>query len=216
MSLQRQPMQRDVDTLSYGWSALHLKPESLHRKLRDYISGVQRVLLGFGFCGNATIRLMSKDFGFVCTKVDDCITLLLGSTQTWERCARDGGVYFLTKVWLEAQQSVWKEHQTIPACFGPVRTERVYRRKLPHYQYLRLIDTGACDPAGLLQLVRELAAALKLEAWLFSGTDQYLRQLLSGLWNTRDFVIVPSRTVIPFSHLGLDSTARAFSFQGAS
>ncbi len=46
-------------------SGLHLVPDSLRKRVQeelDRISGVERVLLGFGFCGNAVAGLETRDF----------------------------------------------------------------------------------------------------------------------------------------------------------
>ena len=46
-------------------SGLHLNPDSLRRRMQeelDAINKAQRVLLGFGFCGNSLIGLRSQKF----------------------------------------------------------------------------------------------------------------------------------------------------------
>jgi len=92
-------------------SGLHLVPDSLRRRLQeelDKIDGVSRVLLAFGFCGNAVVGLKSGGYQLVIPKVDDCITLLLGSKENKDSYSRQGGVYFLTKGWLEGEANIWK------------------------------------------------------------------------------------------------------------
>jgi hypothetical protein len=197
-------------------SGLHLVTDSLRLRLQeelDRIGGADRVLLGFGFCGNAVAGLKSGEYQLVIPKVDDCITLLLGSRENRERCSRQGGVYFLTKGWLEGEVNIWKEYQAVLARFGPARTERIYRRMLAHYKFLGLIDTGAYDLPGLIPNVREISATLNLELLILQGTDRYLRHFLSGPWNDDSFVIIPPFTTIELKHLGLDPTVRPSSIQ---
>ncbi len=191
-------------------SGLHLVPESLRRRLQeelDKISGVQRVLLAFGFCGNAVLGLKSGDYELVIPRADDCITLLLGSKENRERCCSQGGVYFLTKGWLEGEINIWREYQAVLERFGPERTERIYRRMLAHYKFLGLIDTGAYDLADLLPHVREISATLNLDLLILEGTDRYLKSFLSGPWNDDHFVIIPPLTTIELAHLGFDSAS---------
>lgn len=198
-------------------SGLHLVPESLRRRLQeelDRINGVTRVLLAFGFCGNAVAGLSTGDYELVVPRVDDCITLLLGSKENRESCCRSGGVYFLTKGWLEGEVNIWNEYQGVLARFGPERTERIYRRMLAHYKFLGLIDTGAYDLAGLLPHAREISTTLKLELLILKGTDRFLKGFLSGPWNDEDFVIIPPHTTIELVHLGFDSGIRPLSVQG--
>lgn len=199
-------------------SGLHLVTASLRRRLQeelDQITGVQRVLLAFGFCGNAVAGLKSRDYELVIPRVDDCITLLLGSKENRERCCRQGGVYFLTKGWLEGEINIWKEYHAVLERFGPERTERIYRLMLAHYKFLALIDTGAYDLPTLLPHVRQISATLKLELLILEGTDRYLKNFLLGPWNNDHFVIIPPLTTIELAHLGFDSTIRPSSIQAA-
>lgn len=199
-------------------SGLHLVTDSLRRRLQeelDRIIGVRRVLMAFGFCGNAVAGLKIGDYELIIPRVDDCITLLLGSKENRERCAQQGGVYFLTKGWLEGEINIWKEYQAVLERFGPERTERIYRRMLAHYKFLGLIDTGAYDLPTLIPHVREISATLKLELRILEGTDRYLKNLLSGPWTDEHFVIIPPLTTIELPHLGFNTTQFSSSIQTA-
>ncbi|MGA3113079.1 MAG: DUF1638 domain-containing protein [Syntrophobacteraceae bacterium] len=199
-------------------SGLHLVPDSLRKRMQeelDKMKGVFRVLLAFGFCGNAVAGLTTGDYQLVIPKVDDCITLLLGSKESRENCARQGGVYFLTKGWLEGEVNIWKEYQAVLERFGLERTERIYRIMLAHYKFLGLIDTGAYDLTGLVPHAREISATLKLELLILKGTDHYLRHLLSGPWDYESFAVIPPFTTIELPHLGLFANAVPRSIQAA-
>ncbi len=192
-------------------SGLHLVTDSLRQRVQeelDKLSGVNKVLLGFGFCGNAVIGLKTGDYQLILPRVDDCITLLLGSKESREHCNQQGGTYFVTKGWLEGEANIWKEYQAILARYGPERTERVYRRMLAHYKFLGLIDTGAYDISGVLPHVNEISTALKLQLLILQGTDRYLKHFLSGPWNDDYFIVIPPSTTIELAHLGLDPSTR--------
>jgi hypothetical protein len=199
-------------------SGLHLSPENLRRRLQeelDKIKDVTRVILGFGFCGNAVVGLKTGDYQLILPKVDDCITLLLGSKEKRQKCTGHGGVYFLTKGWLEGEANIWKEYRRVLERFGFERTERIYRKMLAHYKFLGLIDTGAYDLPGLVPHAREISATLKLELLIFKGTDHYVRHLLSGPWDNGSFVIIPPFTTIELTHLGLFADDASPSIQAA-
>jgi hypothetical protein len=186
-------------------SGLHLVPDSLRRRLQeelDRIRGVNRVLLGFGYCGHAVVGLKSGDFQLIVPRVDDCITWLLGSRQNRDHCTRKGGIYFLTQGWLEGEVNIWKEYQAVLSRFGQARTERIYQRMLAHYKFLGLIDTGAYDVGALFSHVHEIATTLKLTAKILPGSDRYLKSFMTGPWNHEDFVIVPPFTAIDLNHVG--------------
>lgn len=191
-------------------SGLHLVTSSLHRRLQeelDRMNGAGRVLLAFGLCGGAVTGLKTGGYQLVIPRVDDCITLLLGSAENRRRCASRGGVYFLTKGWLEGELNIWKEYQKTLSRYGPEKTERIYRIMLAHYKFLGLIDTGAYDLPGLMAQVREISAALRLELITFKGKDEYLRRLLRGPWDEDHFIVVPPCTTIESTHLHLYSSA---------
>lgn len=195
-------------------SGLHLVPESLRRRLQeelDKIDGVKRVVLGFGFCGNAVVGIKTGNFELVLPKADDCITLLLGSKEERERCSSKGGVYFLTKGWLEGEVNIWKEYHSVVARFGPERADRIYKIMLAHYKYLGLIDTGAYDLPALIPHVREISSVLKLDLLVLKGADSYLKRLLTGPWDNEDFITIPPHTTVELDHLGFFSGSAASS-----
>ena len=186
-------------------SGLHLVPDSLRKRMQEAlneIKEVSRVLLAFGFCGNAVVGLTTGDYKLVIPKVDDCITLLLGSKENRENCTRQGGVYFLTKGWLEGEANIWKEYQTVLDRFGSERTQLIFKKIFAYYKFLGLIDTGAYDLPGLVPHAREIATTLELQLVTIEGTDRYLRHLLSGPWDDESFVVIPPFTTIELSHLG--------------
>jgi len=185
-------------------SGLHLVPDSLRIRLQeelDQLRGVQRVLLAFGFCGNSVVGLSTRDFELIVPRVDDCITLLLGSRERREACSADGGVYFLTRGWLEGEFNLWREYEAVLSRHGPERTERIYRKMLAHYRYLGLIDTGAYDADALLPEVHRIAETLKLETRIFSGSGAYMERFFSGPWDAAEFIVVPPGTTIELAHV---------------
>lgn len=200
-------------------SGLHLRPESLRNRLQEELDGlvnVDRVLLGFGFCGHAVAGLISRDYELIIPKVDDCISILLGSRENRDRCCGSGGVYFLTKGWLEGELNIWKEYQATLERLGPDTTERIYRRMLEHYQFLGLIDTGAYELDLLLPEVDLIAATLNLKTRIFPGSDAYLKKLVAGPWDEPDFIVIPHNTQVELFHLDERFMPRAGAIQGAS
>ena len=198
-------------------SGLHQVTGNLRRRLQeelDKMEGAARVLLAFGICGGAVTGLKTGDYQLVMPRVDDCISLLLGSAEAKRRSSERGGVYFLTRGWLEGETNIWKEYHATVARMGLEKTERVYRKMLAHYKFLGLIDTGAYDLEGLLPLVGEISAALRLELITLAGKDHYLRRLLAGPWDEERFVLVPPFTTIELTHLCFDHSAPVATIQG--
>ncbi len=192
-------------------SGLHLNPDSLRRRIQDELNAIEqadRVLLGFGFCGNSLIGLQSRNFHIIFPKVDDCITMLLGSREARDRLAQNGGIYFLTKGWLEGEANIWREYEAVLKRFGPERTERIYKRMLAHYRYLGLIDTGAYNMQEFLPVAKNIAATLHLEPCVLKGSDEYLKRFLTGPWISPNFIVIE-----PFATVDLSCISANFDFE---
>jgi hypothetical protein len=187
-------------------SGLHLYTESLNKRLQqelDRISNIERVLLAFGYCGNSLLGLISPKAELIFPRVDDCITLLLGSQRERKRISNEAGTYFLTKGWLEFESNIWQEYQYAIKKYGKERAERVFKQILAHYHRLGIIDTGAYELPDFLKLTEEIAETLKLRHEVIPGTISYLKKLLTGPWDNEFAVISPGEKV-KLEHLRFD------------
>ena len=95
-------------------SGLHNYPEKLREALQktlDEISSeTERVILAFGYCGNAVNGLKTGNFQLILPRVDDCITLMLGSFKKRQEISAEAASYFLTKGWLDGERNIWAEY----------------------------------------------------------------------------------------------------------
>ena len=186
-------------------SGLHNRPEELRAALQDKLreaKGCSRALLAMGFCGNAICGLRTEDGELVIPRVDDCISLLLGSVSRRMKLVKGCGTYFLTEGWLHGEQSIWWEYQYALKKYGERRGKAVMRYMLQHYKRLGVIDTGAYPLEELLDETRKVAQALELRHEVLPGDDSFLRRLLSGPWDDKDrFLILPPHTEIQPKHL---------------
>lgn len=182
-------------------SGLHRSTESLHERLRQELAAigeVQRVLLAFGFCGNALLDLQPSAFQLIFPRVDDCITLLLSSQEL----PKQMGTYYMTKGWLAYENNIWQEYQDAVSRHGQAKADRIYRVILAHYGQLAVIDTGAYDYQGFLDEATTIASSLGLERQPAAGTLRYLKKLITGPWDEEFVVIEPGNTVT-LEHLQL-------------
>ncbi len=190
-------------------SGLHINPGSLKDKLQqelDNITGVDEVLLGFGFCGNSLVGLTSPGYRLIFPKVDDCITLLLGSRKRRKEVSAEMGTYFLTRGWLEYERNIWEEYRITVARHGKVKADKVYKIILNHYKRLGIIETGAYENSEFLEKSKLVAEDLKLMRQIIPGTLSYLEKLLSGPYD-EDFVIIRPGETISLDHLMSDGSA---------
>jgi Protein of unknown function (DUF1638) len=193
-------------------SGLHLRPESLKTRLQeelDHIENVRQALLAFGYCGNALLGLRAGDFRLIFPRVDDCITLMLGSGSRRNAIGRECGTYFLTKGWLDFERNIWVEYQETVKRHGKEKADRIFKVMLRHYQRLGVIDTGAYDLGGFLEQARDIGEALALKPQVIPGTLEYLKKLLTGPWD-EDFIIIHPGETVTVNHIygGAASSAR--------
>ena len=185
-------------------SGLHNWPEDLRAALQDKLreaKGYSRVLLAMGFCGNAICGLRAEDGELVIPRVDDCISLLLGSVARRMELVKGCGTYFLTEGWLHGEQSLWWEYQYTVKKYGERRGKAVMRYMLQHYKRLGIIDSGAYPLEEILDETQKVADTLGLRREVLPGDDSFLRRIFSGPWDEKHFLILPPHTEIQSKHL---------------
>ncbi|MGB9885653.1 MAG: DUF1638 domain-containing protein [Moorellales bacterium] len=184
-------------------SGLHNYPDRLRQRIQEELNrlaNVDTVLLAFGSCGNALLGVSSPTARLVFPRVEDCISLLLGSEDTRRRLSRQVGTYYLTKGWMEYETSLWSEYHHCLRRYGPEKTARIMRLMLNHYRRLVLIDTGTFDLAKYRRLTQELAVALGLEHLVVPGSSRLFEKLLLGPWD-EEFVLIEPGEAVGLAHL---------------
>ncbi len=85
---------------------LHNTPDLMNKKLQEIIDSIDgdydRILLGYGLCSNGVVNLKSEKHEIIIPKVDDCISLFLGSRKKYlEEFSKDPATYYLCRGWIE-------------------------------------------------------------------------------------------------------------------
>lgn len=179
-------------------SGLHTQPCCLKKRLQgvlNSISNVDQVLLAFGFCGNSSFDLKPPSYKMIFPKVDDCISLLLGSREKRNDVSGEMSTYFLTKGWLNYERNIWVEYQQAVRQYGQIRADRIFHLILGHYKRLGVIDTGAYNFNDIVEKTNIIADVLKLKHQVIPGTLRYIKKLLTGPWDEEFVVINPGQTV---------------------
>ena len=169
---------------------LHNVPEMLKTALQTALDGVgaERVLLAMGFCGNA-IRGVSVPVGeLIIPRVDDCISLLLGSVARRLEVSRAYSAYFFTEGWLRGERNIWVEHQHMLEEYGEELTEELERSMFGHYKTLGLLDCGIKPVEPLVEGTKMIAEGLHLTQQVIPATTRYLADLLTGPWPPERFI----------------------------
>lgn len=191
-------MERSRCSCEIRWleSGMHNQPQKMREKLQtilDSCSEFHTVLLGMSLCGNAVAGLKTRDFRLVVPRCDDCISLMLGSS---ERRKALPATYFFTEGWLKSDQSLWAEYENCLTKYGQKRTDRIFSHMLANYRHLALLDTGCFDSAAAERQIRKIAETFSLEYTRIDGTLDHIQRLLAGDWDCDDFLIVPPDTTL--------------------
>lgn len=179
-------------------SRLHTKPEKLKEQVQAAVSrigNVSTILLAFGYCGNALVGLTSETARLILPKVEDCISLLLGSQERRRALSRETASYFLTRGWMESENNLASEYDYCVRKFGEQRALKLMRAMLKHYRHLTLIDTGAYEIGPYQKRTEELAALLGLAQRTVQGSQALFHKLLTGPWDGEFVITEPGEEI---------------------
>jgi len=185
---------------------LHTDPARLKEALQREIDEVERdpavdtIILGYGLCSQGVIGLKSVHSRLVVPRVDDCISIFLGSGPAYrEQTKSEPGTYYLTKGWIEVGESPFSEHEKTVQRYGPEKAERIYRIMLKHYTRLALINTGQYDLERYRDYARRTAERFSLRYEEIEGSTELVMKMINGPWDD-DFVTVCPGSAVELSH----------------
>ncbi|PKQ28272.1 MAG: hypothetical protein CVT63_03680 [Candidatus Anoxymicrobium japonicum] len=193
--LERLGASRDeMSVLDLG---LHVESGELRESLQAEISSAGGdVILGYGLCSNAAIGLVNPSGRLAVPRVDDCISLFLGSqAERLRRLRSEPGTYFLTKGWIEASGQPFGQREELVEKYGEKRAERIIKAALKNYTTLAFIDTGEHRIEEYRRLAEEVASALDLRYEELHGSSRLLEKLLAGVWDEEFVVVEPGETI---------------------
>ena len=199
----RQAVSQTGCTYDIFWleAGLHNYPDKLKDVLQKTIcraEGYKRILLAMGYCGNSISGIYSGISTLIIPRVDDCISLLLGSVKHRMDLTKGCGTYFFTKGWLSGEKNLWMEYQYAVEKYGEKRAKRVMKMMLGHYERLGVVDTGAYPVEEILPETKKIAETLELRHEVMRTDGGYLQRLLTGPWNEEQFLIIePGKKVEP-------------------
>ena len=171
--------------------ALHNEPSEMKKAACDTIASLPReydtVLVSMGFCGGVWHETRF-DRTLVIPRVDDCISLLLGSVQRRLAVSREHAAYFFTEGWLRGERNIWVEHLHMLELYGAELTEELEKDMFGHYKTLGLLDCGIKPVQPLVEGTKMIADGLHLTQQVIPASTQYLCDLLTGPWPPERFL----------------------------
>ncbi|MCL2147152.1 MAG: DUF1638 domain-containing protein [Synergistaceae bacterium] len=177
-------------------SGLHNYPDKLRAQMQgalDTFVNCDQVLMAFGCCGNSVIGLKTGDYQLIIPRVDDCISLLVGSVKkrmTYEK------TYFLTRGWLRGERNLWVEYKYSVDKFGEEMADMLMESMLRNYKFLGILDTKCYGINEIMPEITRITRALKLNRIIIPASVEYLLDLLSGPWGKERFITVPKNSVV--------------------
>lgn len=185
------------ETLDFG---LHLHPHELRKSLQDRINlaslQADVLLLGYGLCSMAVVGLQATTAHLVIPRVDDCISIFLGSCSAYkEQTKKEPGTYYLTKGWMEVGDSPFEEYKRLVDKFGEARAERMTRLMLKNYTRLGFINTGQYQIERYRDLARQTAEKFSLRFEEIDGSPALVKKLVFGPWDEEFLVVEPGQTI---------------------
>lgn len=154
------------------------------------MSGVENILLLFGYCGNSIESLMAPQAQLVVPKVEDCISLLLGGNQIRRDLSSKAPAFYLTEGWLRYESNIYWEYEHCLKKYGEAKALRIFRTMFTHYSTLNFIDTGSYKLEPVMTKTAALAVNLNLTQAIVPGTLRLITKALKEEWD-EDFLIVP-------------------------
>jgi hypothetical protein len=193
------PRRMSCEVLDFG---LHTDPESLKKALQNAIDSsapdIETILLGYGLCSQAVVGLRSGSRTLVIPRVDDCIAIFLGSaTEYHKQYDTVPGTYYLTKGWIESNETPFNEYDTLVKRYGEQIAQRVINQILKNYTRLAFINTGNNRLEYYREHARSMAERFTLRYEEIQGSDAIIKKLLYGPWDD-EFVIIPPNQTISF------------------
>ncbi len=179
---------------------LHTDPAKLRAALQQAIDevdpDVDTIILGYGLCSQGVIGLKAAHARLVVPRVDDCISIFLGSGAAYrQQIKQEPGTYYLTKGWIEVGESPFSEHEKTVQLYGPEKAERIYRIMLKNYTRLALINTGHYDIERYREYARTMAERFALRYEEIEGSTELVRKMIEGPWDGEFIVAQPGETI---------------------
>lgn len=197
--LQSNGNPREVTFLDYG---LHQVPGNLKRTLQSMITEIAEpslILLGYGLCGNGLDGIEAGIHTLLVPRADDCIALLLGSYQSYQReFWSNPATYYLTKGWLESGSNPLDEYLAYVERYGNETAQWLMDQQYSRYNRLVLVTHNQADLEEYRPRALEIAQFCQqwgMEYQEIVGSEDYIKRLVevSSQLETvdEDFIIVP-------------------------
>lgn len=198
---------------------LHDTPDKMRKKLQDEIDKIDdiydKIILGYGLCSNGIVGLKSDKHEIIVPKVDDCISLFLGSKERYvEEFKNNPATYYLCRGWIEYGSDPYRgyivnagKEDKIPKEW--IRNKERYGRRIldedttkflitqlmGNYNRVVLIDNNDLEEIHRKyanDMAKFLSEVLNknIELVEIKGSTALLKKISGGNWDKENFIRV--------------------------
>jgi len=197
---------------------LHSNPDLLREQLQAMIDDTdperwQAVAFGYGLCSNGLAELRARSIPLVLPRAHDCITLLLGSKESYARLFSERpGTYYYSGGWVEREADRVPRRpedgagldvpfEDLVAKYGRDNAEYLWQvlfRWVERYTHSTFIDTALGNRESYRDYACQVAQRHGWSLDEITGDLGLLQDLLDGNWDEERFLVVPpGQQVVP-------------------
>lgn len=172
--------------LSFIPTGLHLTPEKMSEDIQKEIDKVDReegpIILGYGLCSYGITKIKARHRPILIPKIHDCITLFLGSRQTYyEEFFKHPGTYYLSHGWIFYGKTPYSQyHEIYIKKYGEDDARWIVQEMLKNYSRLVFIDNKLFSPQEAREKAKLMADFFNLELVELEAPPTFLRQIFDA------------------------------------
>lgn len=181
-------------------SQLHNVTDNLRDRVQealDSFDDVDRVLLGYGNCGNAIHGLKAGDYELVIPRLDDCISLLFGAQSLREAYSDEYHSLYFTMGWMDEGHNINDEYARAEEKYGEEMANTIFGMMYAHYETMTFLDTGLYSVDELIKMTEDVRELLGLKVRVHPATLDFVELLVTGPWDEAHFVTVAPNETVP-------------------
>ena len=178
----------------------HDYPDKLRTILQEQIDdaerrGYDRILLGYGLCGNGAEDLRTRTAVLAMPRFDDCIAMMLCIGKRQKRALTQPGIMYLTRGWALNENAMLPSYQGYVEKYGERKAKRLIKVMLGAYTDTAIVDTGCYDLEPVREYAEKCRETLGLGVTEVPGTTRILEKLVTGEWDEDILVFRPGQAV---------------------
>ena len=137
----------------------------------------------------------------VLPRIDDCITMFIGSRERKARLENGKGIMFQTADWADGDKSIAEIRNSLYERFDEDEADELWEMMYGNYDRIGVLDTHCYDLAPVVAEAERAAEQLGFKCCVFDASNDYLKELLAGPWPEERFIVKEPGEVISLQDL---------------